>query len=155
MRKNVLARIVFPAAMLFTLAFGFSSCGDDVTYFGTDMVTDYFTVEKNAWKWVPSPATDVAGRFECTLDYDKMDGYMIDEGGIQSHVFVNENGNEFLKPLPFIQTYVDRQYDYEETISCDYELGKITFFIQSSDPAIAPGLPGRYVFKITLFWREG
>jgi hypothetical protein len=120
---------------------------------GTEIETEYFTVNKRDWQW-----NGDYGRYECIIDYPALSTAIYESGTVLGGVFIIEsdaNGEyEVLKTLPYVATIPNGNNTYTRTTSFDIAPGQITFYIQSSDLKNSPDDTANYEFKITLIWEQ-
>ena len=102
---------------------------------GVELAVYNFTIDINDWVW-----NTTIQRYECLRSFKEITKDIYENGYVNAQIFVWEeerDGSEYetLKPLPFVQSYYDRDNDvtYTETISYDISPGSILFSIQSSD----------------------
>ena len=144
--------------LLSLFSLGFTGCVEEA---GTQMKTQIITVEPRDWYWNP-----LYERLEAVFDWDQIDQYMYERGGVIAGVYINErleNGSTMtvLRSLPFVHTYYDNYNNliYTRTFGFDVSLpsrppGQVAFYIQDSDLSDGIIIDGNYQFKVTIFWED-
>lgn len=158
MKTKLYKYLIISLVAVFAIA-GFTSCGDDVTeqyYVGSDMYTTSFTVNSNEWTW-----NEVDNRYEYFRDITQLDEYVYKYGGINVYAFLNPGeANETQVPIQDEFTHKidngDGTYNtYDERITCDFVVGQVGLYIQSSDLYRDDNLlPNKIGFKVVLTWLE-
>lgn len=138
---------------------GLTGCGDDITeqyYVGSDIYTTSFDVSRSQWKW-----NSADNRYECFFNVPQLTQKVYDDGAMNVYVFMNpREDNEVQIPLPDIFTYKidngDGTYStYDERISCDFIIGQVGLYLQTSDLFRDDNvLPEKYEFKLVLTWKD-
>lgn len=151
--RNYLKRQWFCAALLLVGAITFSGCD---AFEETALETRVVEVRWGDWSW-----NSIYKRYECVVNYPSITNYVYEKGTVQGALFLLETGYddrgnpvdyEVLKPLPFIETYLDEGKSYTRTISFDISPRCITFYIQESDLSDSKDFLSDYQFKVTLLW---
>ncbi|MDR2927267.1 MAG: hypothetical protein LBV41_03560 [Cytophagaceae bacterium] len=133
-------RILIPC--LLTII-GFTGCTFEEE--AVDIRTYTFTVRRSDWRW-----NRYSNRFDYLCNFPELTGNIYNHGIIDAKVYIMEGTTETLKPLPYVQTYLDENYVYTETISYDVSPGEIMFTVQASDLSNSDAYLQTLDFKISL-----
>lgn len=151
MRKNLFR--LFALILTLALAGGIlSSCSDDnyyyEEYYDQNFETLSFEVRRDHWVW-----NDEDGRYEYFFnDVPQINSNAMDKGAVVGKVIIREGNYDVAKPLPFVHSYIDEfGIEYTETISFDYSVGSVGFYIQTSD--LQTTYLDTYNFRINIFYK--
>lgn len=115
-------------------------------------------VNADQWDWAYIDGHPDKGNWQVIFEFPELTEFIYNEGAALGYIFLGEqNKNEIQKPLPYVQTDYDIDFDsfYTTTISCDFQIdggSTVAFYIESSDLVQDQNVATNYNFRIVLIW---
>jgi hypothetical protein len=146
----------FIYALFFIATVFFSACGDRITEeYNVNSFSKSFIVYKSEGKFSPQWEfyEDGDGRyFYCSFRVPELTDEVLKYGVMNCYFRYFLNEKEILSPLPFSDFFVRDDYQWEEQITVEYEVGYVTFIMKYDDQTDFPQYYDNYEFVLRLLW---
>lgn len=143
--------------LLLTVVFGACETDSDLNWNnrpgGTDETQnwDSYTITVDDWQLVGNPNEDNSF-YRCYYDDEYLNQFIFDKGSVMVYIYLQEpDGTITQSPLPYVTHHVEGNNSWTETISYDFAVGSLGFYITYSD-FITATPPKPCKFRVVMHW---